>query len=85
MRRSERGGRTCYAEFGFWYQPDGMIHMTMRGLPDRDGHVAVSNDPSKPYGHPKLYERLAAALRMLEAPAPGPAPEKNRREMVAEL
>jgi hypothetical protein len=48
-------------EIGCWREPDGSIHMTIKGMPN--GHVAVNADPSKPNGHPTLYARLDRLLR----------------------
>jgi hypothetical protein len=70
MRRLKDGkGLSCAAEIGFWYEPSNQtIHLTFTEM--RHGHVAISNNPLKPYGHPKLFERLAAALEKLGAPGP---------------
>jgi hypothetical protein len=69
LTRSQGGNkRTAYTKVGFWMEPNGNIHVSFPDL--ADGHVAVSNDPTKPYGHPTLFKRLADALREVGAPAP---------------
>lgn len=70
MRRSkERNGEVCYEEVKFWWDgPRGTIHLVIAGLPA--GEVTISNDPSRPDGHPMLYRRLGACLNRLGAPGP---------------
>ena len=55
MKRSKKG-KSVYAEIGAWREPDGSIHMTIKGV--KGGHVAVNADPSKRNGHPTLFARL---------------------------
>jgi hypothetical protein len=92
MRRSRTGrngvSRTVYTDaddIGFWMQADDhTIHLTIRGIDD--GHVRISNDPTKTWGHPRLYNILAKALQATGAPSPLSPPEQpNRRAMVEAL
>jgi hypothetical protein len=90
MRRSERGERRTvyFEEVGVWLDKnrvngEPIIHMSFPGL--ADGHVAIGNDPTKPYGHPKLFKRLVDGLRMVGAPAPDTPEPPTRRQMVAAL
>jgi hypothetical protein len=71
LRRSSSGrGRTVYTEIGIWWtEGNNYINLTIPGL--ENGHVAISGDVSKPYGHPKLYARLVQALTQMGAPHPG--------------
>jgi hypothetical protein len=60
MKRSGKG-KAVYAEIGAWREPDGSIHLTIKGV--KNGHVAVNSDPSKRNGHPTLFARLAQLLK----------------------
>lgn len=66
--RLSRNGNAVYAEVGFWLEPDGSIHLTIKD--DPSGHVAINREPDRPNGHPTLFRRLAKALREAGAPAP---------------
>lgn len=88
MRRSSRRNRrTVYVEVGTWFdERDRSIHLATQELPN--GHIRVTNDPSKVNGHPQLFDMLAKLLH--KAGAPGPHVEVNedtmsRRDMVAAL
>lgn len=63
MRRSSKG-KSVYAEIGIWREPNGSIHLTVKGL--KNGHVAVNEDPARRNGHPTLYARLDQILRDAE-------------------
>lgn len=67
MRLSTKG-KTVYAEFGFWLEKDGSIHLAVPA--ENKIHVAINRDPERRNGHPTLYEKLAQALRDAGAPAP---------------
>jgi hypothetical protein len=45
MRRSAKG-KAVYTQIGCWREPDGSIHMMIKGL--QSGHVAVNAASSKP-------------------------------------
>jgi hypothetical protein len=64
MKQSKKGNAR-YAEMSFWRQPDGSIHITIKGVPG--AHVAVNADPTRRNGHPTLFARLDA---LLNSPAP---------------
>ena len=74
MQRSRRGGKTVYAEVGFWWdERTKAIHLALP--PSKAGevetfHVAVRPEPEKPSGHPSPFRELARCLRELGAPAP---------------
>jgi hypothetical protein len=63
--KQSKPGRSRYLEIGFWYEPNGTIHLTAKGEPGF--HVAISDDPSKPNGHPTLFKRLAKCLDQQDA------------------
>jgi hypothetical protein len=65
MKRSKKG-KAVYTQIGVWREPDGSIHLTLKGV--KSGHVAVNADPSKRNGHPTLFARLDQLLN--EAPKP---------------
>jgi hypothetical protein len=65
MKRSKKGN-AVYTQIGVWREPNGSIHLTLKGV--KSGHVAVNADPSKPNGHPTLFARLDQLLK--EAPPP---------------
>jgi hypothetical protein len=73
MKRS-RTGRAVYTEIGVWREPNGSIHMTLKGV--KNGHVAVTADPAKRNGHPTLFARLDQLLK--DAPA-------NPREIIVQF
>ena len=65
MKRSKKGA-AVYTQIGVWREPDGSIHLTLKGV--KNGHVAVNADPSKRNGHPTLFARLDQLLK--DAPPP---------------
>jgi hypothetical protein len=65
MKRSKKG-KAVYTQVGVWREPDGSIHLTLKGV--KNGHVAVNANPLKRNGHPTLFARLDQLLR--DAPAP---------------
>lgn len=75
MRRSKTG-RAVYTQIGVWREPNGSIHMTLKGI--KNGHVAVTPDPGKRNGHPTLFARLDQLLK--DAPK---MPQEIRVQFVA--
>jgi hypothetical protein len=67
LSKKGKGGkkpRTVSFEIMFWKAKNGVIHI---GTNDREGigfNVAVRHDAGKPSGHPGLYRRLDAFLKM---------------------
>jgi hypothetical protein len=60
MERSKKR-KAVYTKIGVWREPDGPIHMTIKGV--KNGHVAVNADPAKRNGHPTLFARLDQLLK----------------------
>jgi hypothetical protein len=73
MVQKSSKGNTVTISVDIWYDTKtGIIHVASRD-PDpaaSDFHVAVTNDPKKPNGHPTLFRRLKKLLQSKGAPAP---------------
>ncbi len=64
-------GNTVTLPIDIWYDPpSGEIHVATRDQEAPTFHVAVTDDPTKPNGHPSLFQRLKKALQDKGAPAP---------------
>jgi hypothetical protein len=48
----------------FWKTANGVIHLATNDPEGEGFHVAIRDDASKPSGHPGLYRRLDAFLKM---------------------
>ncbi len=57
----------------FWMNDDGVIHLSTNDKAEaaEKFHVAVSNDGTKPNGHPSLYRNLEKCLKASGAKMPG--------------
>ena len=77
MARQSSKGNSVNFPIDVWYdQATGIIHIASND-PDpalSDFHVAVTNDKTKPNGHPALFRRLKKLLNAHGAPAP---PDSN--------
>jgi hypothetical protein len=65
MAKPSSKGNSVSFRIDVWYdQEEGTIHVASND-PDpalSDFHIAVSNDKTKPHGHPSLFRRLTKLL-----------------------
>jgi hypothetical protein len=62
--KAGKAPRSVSMPVDFWKTANGLIHIATNDPEGEGFHVAVSNDKTKPNGHPSLYRRLDAFLRM---------------------
>jgi hypothetical protein len=62
--KAGRAPRSVSMPVDFWKTANGLIHLATNDPEGEGFHVAISNDKTKPNGHPTLYRRLDTFLRM---------------------
>lgn len=61
-----KGAQAVEGRMGLRRNPNGSITLSVKGI--KNGRVTVTDDPSKPNGHPKLFACLDALLEASSAP-----------------
>ena len=74
MPQVSEPGNSVYLQVGIWWdEPQGEIHLTVKGV--HGFHTTVKYDPDSVRGHPNLFRKLASVLRDNGAPHPAIAEE----------
>lgn len=62
--KAGKAPRAVTLAIDFWKRPNGLINIATNDPEGTGFNVAISADPTKRNGHPTLYRRLDAFLRM---------------------